>query len=144
MADLYSFVDAVDGLENKIKLLEDIIIRISVQTTECGIFIKQYVSHGFAGRLLDRSSVVLLRSVLNNHYPGRLTHQTISPTSQTISDLSEALRKLKEDFHLGVTSHVAFVSAQTSRDVKRLGTKIQRRMCVPDANLWSLQLKLRH
>ena len=61
MADLYSFVDAVDGLENKIKLLEDVIIRISVQTTECGIFIKQYVSHGFAGKLLGRSSVVLLR-----------------------------------------------------------------------------------
>jgi len=69
MADLYSFVDAVDGLENKIKLLEDVIIRISVQTTECGIFIKQYVSHGFTGRLLNRSSVVLPRSVLNNQSP---------------------------------------------------------------------------
>jgi hypothetical protein len=57
MADLYSFVDAVDGLENKIKLLEDIIIRISVQTTECGIFVRQYVSHKFAGRRLDRLSV---------------------------------------------------------------------------------------
>ena len=64
MADLYSFVDAVDGLESKIKLLEDVIIRISVQTTECGIFIKQYVSHGFTGRLLDSSSV--LCSALNN------------------------------------------------------------------------------
>ncbi|KAF8332322.1 uncharacterized protein EI90DRAFT_3289050, partial [Cantharellus anzutake] len=41
MADLYSFVDAVDELKNKIQLLEASIIRISVQTTECGIFIKQ-------------------------------------------------------------------------------------------------------
>ena len=63
MADLYSFVDVVDGLENKIKSLENVIIRISVQTTECGIFIKQYVSYGFTGRLQDHSSVVLLYAV---------------------------------------------------------------------------------
>ena len=68
MADLYSFVDAVDGLEDKIKSLENVIIRISVQTTECGIFIRQYASHGFTGRLQDRSSVVLLYTVLN-HIP---------------------------------------------------------------------------
>ena len=69
MADLYSFVDAVDGLENKIKSLEEIIIRISIQTTECGIFIRQYVSHGFTGRLLDHSSVVLLCTVVKRQYP---------------------------------------------------------------------------
>ncbi|KAF8339879.1 uncharacterized protein EI90DRAFT_2884005, partial [Cantharellus anzutake] len=51
MVDLYSFVDDVDELENKIKSLERVIIRVSVQMTECGIFIKQYVSHGFAGKL---------------------------------------------------------------------------------------------
>jgi hypothetical protein len=54
MTDLYSFVDAVDGLENKIQLLADVVIQISVQTTECGIFIRKYVSHGFAGKIFDR------------------------------------------------------------------------------------------
>ena len=65
MADLYSFVDAVDGLENKIKSLEEVIIRISVQTTECGIFVRQYVSREFAGRRIV-PSVVVHRFVLNN------------------------------------------------------------------------------
>jgi len=68
MLDLYSFVDAVDELENKIKSLEDVIIRISVQTTECGIFIKQYASQRFLGRLVDRLSAVLLRSMSNNEF----------------------------------------------------------------------------
>ncbi|KAF8328265.1 uncharacterized protein EI90DRAFT_2878391, partial [Cantharellus anzutake] len=52
MGDLYSFVDDVNELKNKIKSLEHVIIQISVQMTECGIFIKQYVSHGFAGGLI--------------------------------------------------------------------------------------------
>jgi hypothetical protein len=65
MADLYSFVDAVNGLENKIKSLEEVIIRISVQTTECGIFVRQYVSREFAGRRIV-PSVVVHRFVLNN------------------------------------------------------------------------------
>ena len=52
MVDLYSFVDDVDELRDKITSLEDVIIRISVQMTECGIFIKQYLSRGFAGRSL--------------------------------------------------------------------------------------------
>ena len=51
MADLYSFVNAVEGSENKIKLLEDVIIRISCP--EGGNFIKQCVSHKFAGKPLD-------------------------------------------------------------------------------------------
>ncbi|KAF8343194.1 uncharacterized protein EI90DRAFT_839340 [Cantharellus anzutake] len=96
MADLYSFVDDVDELEDKTKSLEHIIIRVFVQLTECGIFIKQFVSHRSAGR------------------------QTFSNTSQTISNLSQALKKLKEDLQLGVTSHTALVSAQISWDVKTL------------------------
>ena len=130
MADLYSFADAVDGLANKIKLLESIIVRVSVQTTECGIFIKQYVSHGFAGRLVRHSSVcVAVYSVDPSVFLGRLTRQAISNTSQTISDLAEALKQLKGDIHYGVTTHTAFVSTQISQDVTRLGTKGHQRMC---------------
>ncbi|KAF8328341.1 uncharacterized protein EI90DRAFT_2926392, partial [Cantharellus anzutake] len=97
MADLYSFVDDVDELENKIKSLERVIIRISVQMTECGIFIKQFCA------------------------AGRLVRQPFSNTSQTISNLSQALKQLGGELQLGVTSHTAFVSAQISRDVEKLG-----------------------
>ena len=54
MDNLYSFVDAVEGLENRIKSSEDILIRISIQTTECGVFIKQYAFNAFTSKLPDR------------------------------------------------------------------------------------------
>jgi len=59
---LWSIVDTVDRLESKIKPLEDAITRISVQTPECGIFIKQLRvprTHG----VLDHSSVVVVVDV---------------------------------------------------------------------------------
>jgi len=54
MDNLYSFVDVVEGLENRIKSSENILIRISIQTTECGIFIKQYAFNASASKLPDR------------------------------------------------------------------------------------------
>ena len=54
LANLYSFVDAADELEDRLKRLEDIIILISIQTTECAIFIKQYAHQRFKSRFRDR------------------------------------------------------------------------------------------
>lgn len=47
MADLYSFVDDVGSLPEKIKRLEAVITRVLEQTTECGIFFREYTSKGF-------------------------------------------------------------------------------------------------
>lgn len=53
MADVYSFINGSDDLKHRIQHLEDAIIRITVQTTECGIFIQQWVSD--TGGPLDTS-----------------------------------------------------------------------------------------
>ena len=45
MVELYTFVDAGDGFSSKIPRFEEVIIRILVQTIECGIFIRQYTSN---------------------------------------------------------------------------------------------------
>jgi len=45
MAELYSFVDTGDGFRSKIPHFEEVIIRMLVQTIECGIFIRQYTSN---------------------------------------------------------------------------------------------------
>lgn len=50
MADLYSFVDDVEGLKKKIGRLERIIVRVLEQTTECAIFIREYTKSGFIRR----------------------------------------------------------------------------------------------
>lgn len=47
MADLYSFVDDLEDLANKIARLERTIVRVLEQTTECGIFIREYTKQGF-------------------------------------------------------------------------------------------------
>jgi hypothetical protein len=50
MENVYSFVDAIQSLPSKLQLLENVISQILKQTVECGIFIREYTGHGFAGR----------------------------------------------------------------------------------------------
>jgi hypothetical protein len=49
MEEVYSFVDAIQTVPNKLQLLEDIIGKILKQTVECAIFIREYTGHGFGG-----------------------------------------------------------------------------------------------
>jgi hypothetical protein len=49
MDEVYSFVDAIRLVPNKLQLLEDIIAKIMKQTVECAIFIREYTGKGFAG-----------------------------------------------------------------------------------------------
>ena len=51
MESVYSFVDAIRLLPNKLQLLEDVICQILKQTVECAIFIREYTGHGFAGTI---------------------------------------------------------------------------------------------
>ncbi|KZP03056.1 hypothetical protein FIBSPDRAFT_969350, partial [Athelia psychrophila] len=73
MATLYVFVDDVEKLPSKIERLERTIVRVLEQTTECGIFFREYTDHGFIPRLLG---------------------QAVSNRTQVISDLSAALSRL--------------------------------------------------
>jgi len=50
MEDVFSFVDDVQMLADKLKRLENIVIKILLQTVECGIFIQEYTGHGFGGK----------------------------------------------------------------------------------------------
>jgi ethanolamine utilization cobalamin adenosyltransferase len=51
MESIFSFVDVIQSdITDKVKVLEDIIKRIFIQTVECGIFIREYANHGFVGK----------------------------------------------------------------------------------------------
>lgn len=50
MEELYSFIGNVVGLQGKIKQLKVTIVRILEQTTECGIFLREYTNRGFLGK----------------------------------------------------------------------------------------------
>lgn len=64
MASVYMFVDAVHSISGKLKVLEDTIKQIFVQTVECTIFIREYTSHQFAGKhyFCPPSDLVLIYS----------------------------------------------------------------------------------
>ncbi|KAF7966616.1 hypothetical protein HWV62_37635 [Athelia sp. TMB] len=106
MADLYSFVDDVESLPEKIQRLDAVLARVLEQTAECGIFFREYTSHGFAGRFVK---------------------QALSNRSQKISDLSSTLGQLQDELTSGlllhtacVSSKTAFVSSQIKKGVGRL------------------------
>ncbi|KAF7967810.1 hypothetical protein HWV62_32965 [Athelia sp. TMB] len=99
MEELYSFVDDIDHLPSKIERLGDLIVHVLQQTTECGIFFREYTDRGFAVRLAG---------------------QAIVNRSQTISDLSSKLNQLRKDLKSGVFLHTAFVSSQTRDGVNKL------------------------
>ncbi|KZP34597.1 hypothetical protein FIBSPDRAFT_11673 [Athelia psychrophila] len=101
MAELYSFVDDVEGLPSKIERLERTIVRVLEQTTECGIFFREYTEQGFIPRLLG---------------------QATSNRSQVVSALSSALGQLQVDLNSGMVLQTALVSSQTREGVDRLVT----------------------
>jgi hypothetical protein len=114
---LYSFVN-VDGdgdFKNTIGNLEDVIIRIAVQTIECGIFVQEYTSN--TGEWLDISSAL---SVFDRQRPA--APQTILETQQVVSRLSKALGLLEAELEPTGTPPTTFVSAQTSQDAQKQGT----------------------
>lgn len=50
LEDVFSFVDLIESFPSKIDKLEEVIIKILIQTVECVIFIREYTGHGFAGK----------------------------------------------------------------------------------------------
>ncbi|KAF7979625.1 hypothetical protein HWV62_41573 [Athelia sp. TMB] len=99
MEALFSFADDIDSLPEKLQRLEVVITRVLEQTTECGIFFREYTSYGFAGRFVG---------------------QAVSNRGQMISDLSSKLGNLRDDLMTGVALHTAFLSSQTKGGVDKL------------------------
>jgi hypothetical protein len=58
---MYSFVDAVKDIPEKIELMEGTIMTILTQTVECVVFIREYSGHGFGGRRLTLLHLFLAR-----------------------------------------------------------------------------------
>ncbi|KAJ7840984.1 hypothetical protein B0H13DRAFT_2365945 [Mycena leptocephala] len=105
MVEVYSFVEDVDSLSQKIKRLENVVTEITKQTLECAIFLREYTGHGFTGK--------------HSAY-GRLIQNTWSDTSQKIDGLSAALLKLKDAFDRGLAFQTVFFSVAIKADTEYL------------------------
>ncbi|KZP27225.1 WD40 repeat-like protein [Athelia psychrophila] len=100
MQDVYSFVDAIEAVPTKIKLLEKIIERILIQTAECGRLIQEYSGHGFAGRCLRENMG--------------------ASTPDKVAAMAQNLTTLRGQFDTGVAIHTAVVCFRIQTDVTTL------------------------
>ncbi|KZP11388.1 hypothetical protein FIBSPDRAFT_1050827 [Athelia psychrophila] len=100
MQDVYSFVDAIEAVPSKIKLLEKIIERILIQTAECGRLIQEYSGHGFAGRCL--------RETMGASTPDK------------VAAMAQNLTTLRGQFDTGVAVNTAVVCFRIQTDVTTL------------------------
>ncbi|KAK6971358.1 WD40 repeat-like protein [Favolaschia claudopus] len=87
MARLYSFAK------------EDIVLRITMQTMECALLLREYSGHGFLGRIAKTS---------------------ILGVGQRIDELTAALLGLKDEFDRGIAVQTTVVSAQILDKVEKL------------------------
>ncbi|KAJ7087458.1 hypothetical protein C8R44DRAFT_820126 [Mycena epipterygia] len=89
--EVYSFVDGIDSLPEKIERAENKVLAIVKQTAECALFIQEYVAHGFIDHAVWSAA---------------------SDTYQKIDELSTALRHLKNPFEGGLTVQSLFLSTK--------------------------------
>ena len=119
MNRLYSNIDMGDNSPAGAHL-EDVLIDIAVQTIECGIFLKQYMSN--TGGQPDIFSGASSSSVDGQSLLCQPASQAVSETQKIVSNLSNALRLPGEALESVPTS--IFVSAQTSWDPNVKGTDV--------------------
>ncbi|KZP27246.1 hypothetical protein FIBSPDRAFT_1040380 [Athelia psychrophila] len=100
MQDVYDFVDAIEAVPTKIKLLEKIIERILIQTAECGRLIQEYSGHGFAGRCL--------RETMGASTPDK------------VAAMAHNLTTLRGQFDTGVAINTAVVCFRIQTDVRTI------------------------
>ncbi|KZP11370.1 hypothetical protein FIBSPDRAFT_962358 [Athelia psychrophila] len=100
MQDVYGFVDAIEAVPSKIKLLEKIIERILIQTAECGRLIQEYSGHGFAGRCL--------RETMGASTPDK------------VAAMAQNLTTLRGQFDTGVAINTAVICFRIQTDVTTL------------------------
>ncbi|KZP06316.1 hypothetical protein FIBSPDRAFT_1002088 [Athelia psychrophila] len=100
MQDVYSFVDAIEVVPSKIKLLAKVIERILIQTAECGRLIQEYSGHGFAGRCL--------RETMGASTPDK------------VAEMAQNLTTLRGQFDTGIAINTAVVCFRIQTDVTTL------------------------
>ncbi|KAF8580851.1 hypothetical protein K439DRAFT_1654228 [Ramaria rubella] len=114
MKDIYSFVDATEGLRKKIQHLEDTISSILQQTVECVAFIREYSGKGFGERLIK---------------------QSFSDKGERISNFRQAFSVLRAKFDSSINIQTAIVSFRISEGVQRLTINMDLRPAKMDASL---------
>ncbi|KAJ6549791.1 hypothetical protein B0H19DRAFT_1237004 [Mycena capillaripes] len=104
MVEVYSFKEDVNFVPEKIKILEDSLIKITQQTLACANFLEEYRQHIFSGRAIRTT-------FLNNN-------------RKRIDDLSEELVKLRESFTYALNTQTLFHTTEIHGTVKKMAHRM--------------------
>ncbi|KAK7686162.1 hypothetical protein QCA50_010382 [Cerrena zonata] len=99
MNDTFAFVNDLENLPNKIKHLELVITRVLEQTTECSLFIRNYVDRG--------STANIFLQLWQSQKP-------------KIDEFKDAFANLQKDLGSGALLHNTLVTFKISEDVSAL------------------------
>jgi hypothetical protein len=116
MVDVYSFVEDIEFLAERIKSVEDKVVAIIKQTVECALFIQEYTVNGFCSASLDHSIGTIFNFIL-----ARAVRNTWAHADKTINDLSSTLVKMKDSFDSSLTVQGLFLSTKLLQKLDGLG-----------------------
>jgi hypothetical protein len=127
MANVYSFVEDIDFLAERIKSLEDKVLAIIKQTVECALFIQEYTVNGFCSESLDHSIGTMF-----NFVSARAVRNTWAHADKTIDDLSDTLVKMKDSFDGSLTVQGLFLSTKLLQKLDGLGASFLKGASLTD------------
>jgi hypothetical protein len=120
MENVYSFVDEIQSIPDKVKSLDKVIKTILQQTFECAIFIQEYAGLGFASlfSVFPMSSMfdwhILQRKHWSRHF------QMVPPI---VAKFTESFIQLKSNLDSGIFMQTALVSSRTYDRVETIGSR---------------------
>ncbi|KAF7363064.1 WD40 repeat-like protein [Mycena venus] len=103
MVDVYLFTKDVNSLPD-IERIEGVVSLIVQETARCALFIREYMAHGFAARLVG---------------------QIISQDTQTIQDFMAAFHKHKQSLDWALGVHIAF-TINNARDIAQCSLEVAK------------------
>jgi hypothetical protein len=117
MVDVYSFVEDIEFLAERIKSLEDNVLVIIKQTVECALFIQEYTVNGFCSTYYGSH----YGNYIFNFLSARAVRNTWAHADRTIDDLSGTLVKMKDSFDSSLTVQGLFLSTKLLQKLDGLG-----------------------
>ena len=110
----------IKDMKSKFDGLNNVVIQILRQITECCIFVREYIGHGFFGMYLIFQSIIALGY---NTYC-EIERMTLLENRQKIDDFRSIFNQLKEQFDRGIITNTALVIARMSEKIDTICTHI--------------------
>ena len=108
----------IEKMKDKFDGLNNVVIQIFRQITECCIFVREYMGHGFFGMYFVFQ--IIIAPGYNAYY--ETERMTLLENRQKIDDFRNVFNRLKEQLDRGITTNTALVIARMSEKIDTICT----------------------